>query len=121
MLNRLSGDIEKVDRYLPGTFSYFYRITSRVLVAFVIISIISNPLFLVFVGLYFLIVFRMQRHFSSANIELTRLESISKSPFFQLFTDAGNFGFFIFEIIFLFLCSIIFLCEQYRYFTFLYK
>ena len=94
VLNRMSGDIERIDRYLPMTNSYVFLITSRVIVSLVLISIISNPLFLVFVFIYMFIALRMQRHYSLANIEATRLESITRSPFFQLFTDSGSLFFF---------------------------
>lgn len=90
VLNRLSGDIERVDRFLPRTLSYSYSITFRVLVSFIVISVISTPLFLIFVFVYFFLVFRIQRYYSKTNIELTRLQSITRSPFFQLFTDSGR-------------------------------
>lgn len=90
VLNRMSGDIERIDRYLPMTNSYIFLITSRVIVSLVLISVISNPLFLIFVFVYMFIALRMQRNYSLANIEATRLESITRSPFFQLFTDSGN-------------------------------
>ena len=96
VLNRLSGDLERIDCYLPNKISYSSMITFRVAVSLVLISIISNPLFIVFVLIYLFIALRMQRNFSKANIETTRLESISRSPFFQIFTDSGRHAFLSF-------------------------
>ena len=88
VLNRLSGDIEKVDASFPWTFSNLLKIGSQVVTAFFMISLIANPYFMVFVLLYFFLCWKIQRDFSKANIEMTRLNSITKSPFVQLFTDS---------------------------------
>jgi ABC-type multidrug transport system fused ATPase/permease subunit len=100
VLNRLSGDIEKVDANFPWSSSSLLRIGSQVLTAFFMISIIANPYFMIFVLLYFFFCYKIQRNFSKSNIEMTRLNSITKSPFVQLFTDSGNY---CFPILFIFL------------------
>jgi ABC-type multidrug transport system fused ATPase/permease subunit len=90
VLNRLSGDIEKIDANFPWTFSNLLKIGSQVITAFFMISWIANPYFMIFVLLYFFLCWKIQRNFSKSNIEMTRLNSITKSPFVQLFTDSGN-------------------------------
>lgn len=90
VLNRLSGDIEKIDTNFPWTFSQLLVISSQVITAFFMISYIANPYFMIFVLLYFFFCYKIQRNFSKSNIEMTRLNSVTKSPFVQLFTDSGN-------------------------------
>lgn len=90
ILNRLSDDIETIDRSIPISTSYFFNVTSNILLNMILLLMLSSPFLIVFLVIYFVIIFRMQRVFTKSYKEVTRLNSTSKSPVFHLFSDSVN-------------------------------
>lgn len=90
VLNRLSGDLMQVDRSISYNLS---NLTSRItllVVNFLLILIFTNW----WLGLFYLIIFyflwRLRIKFSVANIILSKYESVTKSPYYALFSDFAH-------------------------------
>lgn len=90
LLNRMSEDMEIVDRSIPISFSFFLTTLSHLLVMFVLLMSLSSPFLIIFVIVYFVIMMKIQRKFTIGFKEVTRMNSTSKSPIFQLFSDSIN-------------------------------
>ena len=92
ILNRLSGDMEKVDKFIPMGLSYLVYVFV-ILVTFLTLTLLFSDWKLIFFFLiFFFFSFRAQRSFSIANIVTTKFDSVTKSPFYSMFSDTvyGN-------------------------------
>lgn len=90
ILNRLSGDLDTIDRSLPVVLSQLLNISFFCLVNLSLIVYESSPWIAIFVIIYFVAIFMVQRSFSKTYVQVSRLDLTSKSPFYHLFTDAVN-------------------------------
>eukprot|EP01064_Diplonema_japonicum_P021232 TRINITY_DN3077_c2_g1_i1.p1 TRINITY_DN3077_c2_g1~~TRINITY_DN3077_c2_g1_i1.p1 ORF type:complete len:1577 (+),score=524.46 TRINITY_DN3077_c2_g1_i1:102-4832(+) len=89
LINRFSKDIDQVDIVLPPTVITFFQLTLACL-AYLIIIATSQPVIL---GLFVpasVIYVSVLKKFIRSNRETKRLDSISKSPIFQHFTETLN-------------------------------
>lgn len=90
VLNRLSGDIEKLDTILPQNFSFISNFGSCLVLNLFMVTFSSGYVILFFIIIYFVLVLMIQRYFAITNIKQTKLDSATKSPFYSLFSDVVN-------------------------------
>ncbi|XP_076337840.1 multidrug resistance-associated protein 1-like isoform X2 [Tachypleus tridentatus] len=86
ILNRFGKDVDVVDTLIPIAFKGFLDYFFALIGAFVVISL-SNPIFIVavipFSGLYYL----LQRVYLAVSRQLKRLESVTRSPIYNNFSE----------------------------------
>lgn len=87
ILNRLGGDIEHVDKSIPVILSQQLNLTFFVLLQFSLMIYYSSIYVSFFIAVYILIVFSLQRRFVETLKQLTKLDTVSKSPFYNLLSD----------------------------------
>jgi len=88
ILNRLSKDLTVLDNYIAQSFGsltvMFYYLLADIVVCLIVGSAWIFPLAI----LFFFASYKIQRSFMSLNREVTRLESISKSPIVSFFSES---------------------------------
>ena len=89
LLNRFSKDIDQVDVVLPPTVVTFFQLSLATAASFAIIAT-SQPLLLAVMFPSVFVYVRILKRFIRSNRETKRLDSISKSPIFQHFTETLN-------------------------------
>jgi ATP-binding cassette subfamily C (CFTR/MRP) protein 10 len=73
ILNRLSTDVETIDRSIPIMMTFFMNISANILLNLILIVVLSSPFLLLFLVLYFYIVLKLQRKFKKSYVEMTRI------------------------------------------------
>ena len=87
VLNRLSGDLDILDRSLPMNINMLFMSTSRLFTGIAIILYTSSYYVTIFIIIYFICVIKLQRNFSKTNQQVSRLVTITKTPFFNILGD----------------------------------
>ena len=90
VLNRLSGDLEKIDKYIPMGLSYLIYAVVLLITFLTLCLLFSDWKLIFFFFIFFFFSFRAQRSFSIANIITTKFDSVTKSPFYSMFSDTVN-------------------------------
>ena len=90
VLNRMSGDLMKIDKEISFNIGTLLANVSSLFVNFLLILIFTSW----WLGVFYLIVFYflwiLRQKFSVANIILSKYESVTKSPYYALFSDFTN-------------------------------
>jgi len=88
ILNRFSKDLATIDDHLSSIFgwviSQFFSFMADIFVCIIIGTMWVFPLAV----LFFYICYRLNKNFTNMNREITRLESISKSPIVSFFSES---------------------------------
>jgi ATP-binding cassette subfamily C (CFTR/MRP) protein 1 len=87
IVNRLSSDMQKIDIDLVNACLFMAFVTSS-LCASLCVILVNAPFVLVILPFLFTIYVRAARKYRASVREIVRLESISKSPIYQSFTEA---------------------------------
>lgn len=87
ILNRFSNDINTMDNALPELLLLLVSQIFTVIGTIVVISI-SSPMFLVVVIPIFILYYFIQRFYVATTRQLTRLESITRSPIYSHFGES---------------------------------
>jgi len=90
ILNRLSSDIETIDRVIPFTMIYFLNMAANIALNLILMVALSSPYLIVFMLVYFTVVIRIRSRSMKAYVEMTRVNSSAKSPITHLFSDCVN-------------------------------
>ena len=86
MLNRFSKDTYSVDEQIPNTIRWYISSLARVTSAIVYICIVT-PMFILALIPIILAYLSAQRYYIKTSRELSRLDSISRSPIYALFSE----------------------------------
>ncbi|XP_022257321.1 multidrug resistance-associated protein 1-like [Limulus polyphemus] len=86
ILNRFGKDVDVVDSQLPMNFDGVLDTTLAVIGTAVVISI-SNPIFIAAAIPVFFIYYLIQKIFISASRQMKRLESVTRSPIYNNFSE----------------------------------
>ncbi|XP_063421679.1 multidrug resistance-associated protein 1-like [Mytilus trossulus] len=86
IVNRFSGDVQTIDVTLPMTFRMWIMIAFQTLSTVIVISI-STPIFLSVIVPLGIFYYFIQRFYIPSSRQLQRLESTSKSPIFNHFSE----------------------------------
>ena len=89
IVNRLSSDMQKIDIDLVNTCLFMAFVISS-LVSAMAVMFVNAPFVLALMPILMYIYIRAARKYRASVRELVRLESISKSPIYQSFTEALN-------------------------------
>jgi ATP-binding cassette subfamily C (CFTR/MRP) protein 1 len=87
MLSRFSKDIQSVDDVLPQQFDMVVRILIILLLNFFVIGYIT-PTFFVVVSPLMVLYYYLQRIYKLAALQYKRLDSITRSPVFNHFSES---------------------------------
>jgi ATP-binding cassette subfamily C (CFTR/MRP) protein 1 len=90
ILNRLSSDIEVIDRILPIKLNTFMSLFSNLSLNVILMVTLSSPYLIVFMIVYFVAIVHLRSKGMKTFGELTRINVASKSPVLQLFADSVN-------------------------------
>lgn len=95
VLNRFSGDLMTIDTGISYNQSTLLQFTSTLIVNLILIVTFTKW----FLGIFYLIIFyflwKMRMSFSVANIIMKKYESVTKSPYYNLFSDFVNGNYII--------------------------
>jgi ABC-type multidrug transport system fused ATPase/permease subunit len=86
ILNRFTKDVLTVDVDIPRTVRTYLGTMSKVISTILYISIIT-PVFLIALGPIAFFYYKAQQYFIKTSRELTRLDSVSRSPIYALFSE----------------------------------
>lgn len=86
ILNRFSKDVETVDTLLPRTVKMYLGTMGKVISTLLYICVVT-PFFLLFLFPILYYYYRAQQYFIKTSRELTRLDSLSRSPIYALFAE----------------------------------
>mmetsp|Transcript_20744 Transcript_20744/g.29812 ORF Transcript_20744/g.29812 Transcript_20744/m.29812 type:complete len:1497 (+) Transcript_20744:45-4535(+) len=86
ILNRFTKDVLTVDVDIPRTVKMYLGTMAKVVSTVLYISIIT-PLFLLGLGPIAFFYYKAQQYFIKTSRELTRLDSVSRSPIYALFSE----------------------------------
>uniref|UniRef100_A0A7S0BN76 Probable ATP-dependent transporter ycf16 n=1 Tax=Rhodosorus marinus TaxID=101924 RepID=A0A7S0BN76_9RHOD len=86
ILSRFSRDVAAADQQVPQAFLMMLGSLLSLIAAYVMIAIIT-PLFMAIAIPVTILYFLLQRFYNRTNIELKRLDSISKSPIYNHFAE----------------------------------
>ena len=87
IVNRFSGDVDTVDRALPGAFAGYVRLVAQIAATLVLEAVLLPWTLLGFAATGALFV-AIQRVYAASSRELKRLDAISKSPVFALLSES---------------------------------
>lgn len=87
ILNRISGDIDVVDRTLPMALTILLNMAANLLLNISLIIFFSSHFVSVFIALYIVMVVKLYKEFTQAYSEITHINASSKSPIINLFSD----------------------------------
>jgi ATP-binding cassette subfamily C (CFTR/MRP) protein 1 len=90
ILNRFTRDQFSVDEGVPRILLQFTLTTFFSLVSFLIVIAVATPSFLVAIFPLAYLYLRVQRFYIRASLELKRLDSLSRSPIYALFSETLN-------------------------------
>jgi ABC-type multidrug transport system fused ATPase/permease subunit len=86
IMNRFSKDLDSIDNNLPDNFltamQYGFHFLSVIL-----LCILSTPLFIILVTPLGVLFYLIQKYFRSTSREVKRLDSITRSPVYSLFSE----------------------------------
>lgn len=85
VLNRFSGDIEKIDEQLPPTLTQLLGTMVSVIGAVVAIAVSSNGVLVIALVPLLIFYYSVQRWFRRSSTELQRIESLTRSPIYVSF------------------------------------
>ena len=93
VLNRMSGDLAVIDRQIPFSLDNFIWTFSNLVINIVLVVIFTSWYMAIIYMIIFYIVWKMRVKFSIANIVTSKYQSVTKSPYFALFSDFvhGNY------------------------------
>ena len=86
MLNRFSKDTYSVDEQIPNTIRWYISSLARVSSAILYICVVT-PLFILGLLPIILVYVSAQRYYIKTSRELSRLDSVSRSPIYALFSE----------------------------------
>jgi ABC-type multidrug transport system fused ATPase/permease subunit len=86
ILNRFTKDVLTVDVDIPRTVRTYLGTMSKVISTILYISVIT-PVFLIALGPIAFFYYKAQQYFIKTSRELTRLDSVSRSPIYALFSE----------------------------------
>jgi ABC-type multidrug transport system fused ATPase/permease subunit len=87
VLNRMSKDFDQVDSFCPDLFAQFLQ-HSMNLLGGLVLSVVSTPYFLCVIAPVFFVFARLQTYFRLSSRELKRLEGVTRSPIFSMFSES---------------------------------
>ena len=88
ILNRFSSDIEVIDNELGSAMAQVFSSLMNVIGALIAIVAATNGLFAPVAIPIILVYYYFSKYYRKTSTELKRLESVSKSPIFALFSEA---------------------------------
>eukprot|EP00026_Physarum_polycephalum_P000575 Phypoly_transcript_00576.p1 GENE.Phypoly_transcript_00576~~Phypoly_transcript_00576.p1 ORF type:complete len:1455 (+),score=279.81 Phypoly_transcript_00576:408-4367(+) len=89
ILNRFSRDMDQIDNLLPQSINQYLAFIAQVITTLVIVSAIT-PIILSIIGPIIIIYYLLQKYYRYTSRELQRIESISRSPIFNHFSETLN-------------------------------
>eukprot|EP00047_Mylnosiga_fluctuans_P021846 m.109714 g.109714 ORF g.109714 m.109714 type:complete len:1474 (+) comp9049_c0_seq5:48-4469(+) len=89
IVNRFSKDVYAIDETIPRSLRSYITTALQVLSIIVVISY-STPLFMVAILPMGLLYYWIQRYYIATSRQLQRLESVSRSPIYALFSETLN-------------------------------
>lgn len=90
VLNRLSGDLQDIDRSIGYSQAYFANNVSIMLINIILMMIFTHWVIGVVFAVVILFLWRSRKSFSIANILTTKYDQVTKSPYFALISDFVN-------------------------------